>query len=92
MNQIQMASLSFFIGITLNVTENVTLNPFVKLTTNDYKVLNLLKENPVQTREELATQIGVDKRTVQRCLDKLTSNGYIVRIGSKKTGYWEVLK
>lgn len=71
---------------------NVTLNPIVKLTTNDYKVLNLLKENPVQTREELATQIGIDKRTVQRCLDKLTSNGYIVRIGSKKTGYWEVLK
>lgn len=79
-------------NVTLNVTENVTLNPIVKLTTNDYKVLNLLKENPVQTREELATQIGVDKRTVQRCLDKLTSNGYIVRIGSKKTGYWEVLK
>ncbi len=78
--------------VTLNVTNNVTLNTSIKLTTNDFKVLSLLKNNANQTREQLASQIGVDKRTVQRCLDKLAAANFIARIGSKKTGYWEVLK
>lgn len=79
-------------NVTLNVPKNVTLKSEAKLLNNDYKVLNLLKENPNQTREQLAAKIGIDKRTVQRCLDKLTSAGIISRIGSKKTGYWEILK
>ena len=37
-----------FVFYRNNVTLNVTVNPIVKLTTNDYKVLNLLKENPIQ--------------------------------------------
>jgi len=78
--------------VTLNVTNNVTLNTSIKLATNDFKVLNLLKNNANQTREQLASQMGVDKRTVQRCLDKLVVANYIARIGSKKTGHWEVLK
>jgi len=78
--------------VTLNVINNVTLNTSIKLTTNDFKVLSLLKNNANQTREQLASQIGVDKRTVQRCLDKLVAANFIARIGSKKTGYWEVLK
>ena len=79
-------------NVTLNVTKNVTLKNAVRLISNDYKVLNVLKENANQTREQIATVIGIDKRTVQRCLDKLQKAGYILRIGSKKTGYWEVLK
>ncbi len=76
---------------TLNVTRNVTLNKKTILRTNDYKVLNQLQENPAQTREEIANKIGVNKRTVQRSMDKLVDNGMIMRLGSKKTGYWEVL-
>ena len=50
----------------------------------------LLKEDPTQTREALANKTGRTVRTIQRVLDKLTANGKIKRIGSKKTGYWEV--
>ncbi len=42
------------------------------LSTSDYKVLNCLKENPSQTREEIATRVKLSKRTVQRALEKLT--------------------
>ena len=77
---------------TSNVTKDGTLKTKIKLLTNDYKVLNLLREKPNQTREEIATIIGIDKRTVQRSLDKLSLAGVISRIGSKKSGYWEILK
>jgi ATP-dependent DNA helicase RecG len=56
----------------------------------DARVYMLLKEDPTQTRENLANKTGRTVRTIQRVLDKLTANGKIKRIGSKKTGYWEV--
>ena len=75
-----------------NVTVNVTQNVTVKLINTDYMILNLLKEKPDYTREVLANKIGRTVRTVQRSLDKLTKAGKIIRIGSDKTGYWEVIK
>lgn len=63
-----------------------------KLIANDYKVLDALKENPNQTSENIASKLKINKRTVQRCLEKLITYNYVIRVGSKKTGYWEVLK
>lgn len=75
-----------------NVTVFVTQNVTVKLIDTDYRILNLLKEKPDYTREILANKVGKTVRTVQRSLDKLTQAGKITRIGSDKTGYWEVIK
>ncbi len=61
------------------------------LRTSDYKVLNVLRDNPNLTREQIASLICMDKRTVQRKLNTLVANGFIIRIGSKKTGYWKIL-
>lgn len=55
-----------------------------KLIANDYKVLDALKENPNQTRENIASELKINKRTVQRCLEKLVAYDYVMRIGSKK--------
>ena len=74
-----------------NVTQHVTIDVTVKLIDTDYKILNLLKEKPGCTREMLANEIGKSIRTVQRSLDKLTQARKIVRIGSDKTGHWEVI-
>ena len=75
-----------------NVTVHVTQNVTVKLIDTDYRILNLLKEKPDYTREILANKVGKTVRTVQRSLDKLTQAGKITRIGSDKTGYWEVIE
>ena len=79
---------SFVFHRSANVTINVTIN----LTGTDLKVLSILKETPIATREEIAARLQVTVRTVQRCLDKLSGARRISRIGSRKTGYWEVLK
>lgn len=75
-----------------NVTVKVTQNVTVKLIDTDYNVLNILKQNPESTREVLATKVGKTVRTIQRSLNRLTSAGKIIRIGSDKTGYWEVIE
>ena len=79
-------------NITLNNTKDVTLSKLLKLSSTDLKVLNKLKENPIFTREELAKELDLATRTIQRSINKLTSSGKIIRIGSRKSGYWEVIE
>ena len=78
-----------------HVTKNVTIKKRDGDQTTDIptdmKVYMLLKEDPVQTREVLANQTGKTVRTIQRALDKLSEENKIRRIGSNKTGYWEIL-
>lgn len=40
----------------------------------------------------MAEIIGKGSRTIQRSLDKLKENGRLVRIGSKKNGYCEIVE
>lgn len=81
-----------------NVTNNVTVDdtnepkqrkPVVRIKT-ETKIYMLLKEDPTQTRDSLAKKTGRTVRTVQRCLDRLVAEGKIKRMGSNRTGYWEV--
>ncbi len=62
-------------------TVNGTVNGTVKL----------IKENPQITLDELAEAIGKSRRTVARQIKQLQEEGVIRRVGSDKTGYWEVI-
>ncbi|TVM07480.1 MAG: HTH domain-containing protein, partial [Halomonas sp.] len=53
-------------------------------------ILRLLHENNQLTRQQLAEYIGKDVRTIARAITKLQQAGKLTRIGSDKTGYWEV--
>lgn len=75
-------------NVTLSVSSNVT----IKLTRTDLAVLNEIKENPKQTRDEIATKINKTVRTVQRSIDKLKQCNKITRIGNKNYGYWQVIE
>ncbi len=55
-------------------------------------VYQLLSSNPQYTREELAEKTSKTVRTIQRTLNSLRDKEYITRIGSDKTGRWEILK
>ena len=79
-----------FIFFRDSVTENVTENVTERKISSHQIVLNLLKENPMRSREEMAGIMGKTVRTVQRALDKLSGEGRIRRIGTARSGYWEV--
>ena len=40
---------------------------------------------------EYASMIGVSEATVKRRLGELKNDGFIIRVGSNKTGHWEVI-
>jgi len=66
---------------TENFTENKRVNEIIKL----------IKENNRITSTELARILHVTRRTIASDMAKLKQNSKIKRIGSDKTGFWEVL-
>ena len=56
----------------------------------EVKVVKLLINNPKYIAEELAEKIGVSKRTIERAFKSLQEKKIIIRIGSKRDGYWLV--
>lgn len=56
------------------------------------KVLVEIINNPNITRSELENNCNLSKNTIYKTLTFLKEEKYIKRVGSKKTGYWKVLK
>ena len=67
-----------------------TISPEINSTQK--KILALLSDTPEMTGEVLAKQIGVTARTIESNIRKLKDLGLLVRHGSNKDGYWEVIK
>lgn len=62
----------------------------VKLTDVDNQIIKVLKKNAYSTIAEIAEIIGKSTPTVHRHIDGLVSMGVIERVGSRKSGYWEL--
>ena len=62
----------------------------VKITKNQKYILLLIKENPNITATKLSETVGIKKRNIEKHLTYLKDIGLIERIGSDKTGYWQI--
>ena len=54
------------------------------------KVYDEIVNNNDITREIIANNIGVNVKTVARAINVLKDKGIIKRVGSDKTGHWEI--
>ncbi len=52
--------------------------------------VKLIKANQRITIDELALKLNKSRRTITRIIKKLQADGIISRIGSDKTGHWEI--
>ena len=84
-------------GVTVNdriatVTgKNITQNSTVKLTQTQKEILNLIKESPHITQNEIALKMNIARETVNRNMKKLQEKKIIQRIGADKNGSWKIL-
>lgn len=85
-----------------NVTRNVTINSenisvndkniTVKLTQTQKDILNLIKENPCITQNEIASKLNIARETVNRNMKKLQQEKIIQHLGADKNGSWKILR
>ena len=85
-----------FIKFIIN-TINSSLDKIIKNSNfimNDIqnRIIELITNNNRITQNEIASIIGVNVRTIKRNFKVLIDNSIVERIGSDKTGYWQILK
>ena len=61
------------------------------LTVNQYKIIELLRENNRLSLMNLAELIGISKRKMLDNINTLKGKGRIERVGNPKSGYWKVI-
>lgn len=71
------------------MAEDVWTN--VGINKTEKAVLGILIRNSEKTAEEMAVEVGVTKRTIERTLVSLKKKGLIERVGSNKNGSWSVI-
>ena len=76
----------------IETEKKVTVKVSVKVTVNQQKILDVIKENPFVTQEELAQIIGLSRKSIIQNMKKLQENGLLKRVGADKNGRWEVVE
>ncbi len=61
------------------------------LSQKQVRILKAILENRNVTQEQLSEIVGITVRNIQTNMKKLKEMGVLIRIGSRKGGYWEVL-
>lgn len=74
------------------VTDEVVEKVVEKITDNQIKILDCIKNNPFISAKKIADQITISSRKVQENLKKLKDLGLIERIGSAKGGHWKIIE
>lgn len=75
-------------GVNDGVNGGVNLGELPAL---QQQILTLLRKAPHTTIQQLVEKTGKSSRTIERHLKSLRQANAIERVGSDKTGYWEVL-
>lgn len=80
--------IEFILGV---IDETLALENSIPRSTRD-KIIEQLRNNPKITRNELASILGITSDGVKYHLQKMVAEGIIVRHGSARGGYWEVVE
>lgn len=53
--------------------------------------MELLRIDKQLSAKKIAEQLGLGSRSIEKNIKKLKSLGFLIRHGSPKNGYWEVI-
>lgn len=73
-------------------TINGTIKSGVEILESERTVLEEIKKDSGITMDVIVFNTDLSRRTVARAIKSLTEKQVIARIGSKKTGHWEIVE
>lgn len=72
--------------------DNGELNPnLLYLNKSELAVYHLIEKTQQNSRQEIADQLNISTRTVDRAIKSLIQKDLIIREGSKETGHWKIV-
>ena len=85
-------SFSFTSFVTANFWRTGQDKGQDKLNSSQIKIIENIKVKASITAAELSTIVGISERHINKNMKKLIDLKIIRRVGSKKTGYWEIVE
>ena len=70
--------------------KKITVKINAKITVNQKKILEAVKQNPFLTQGELSEIVGISKLNINKNMKKLQEAGLLERIGADKNGKWQI--
>ena len=74
------------------VVSNVVSLSQVQLTDRQKKMVNLIKDNPFISAQEMSVVLSVVHRTIQRDLATMQKLGVLIREGNTSAGHWVIIQ
>ncbi len=97
-NSDSTAFIEFMLSVIFDTIESIlateskiTQKITQKITVNQQKIIDSIKNNPYITQEELAEIIGIARLNIIKNMKKLQEQNIIKRIGADKNGYWQIV-
>ena len=73
-------------GVTAKVSAKVT----IKVIDKEIEVLDLVREDPGYSMDEIAKKLSVSRKTIAARMKSLKEKGILERIGATKNGHWQI--
>ena len=77
-------------AVQVHDTINDRINDRINLSEKERILYEEIKQEPTITVPKLIESTGFSEPTINRALKSLRENGFLVRIGARKNGHWEV--
>ena len=88
-----MDQKELFDGLVENDTISDTINDTTNLLSdNERTVFEEMQAHPKVTANELSEILNINLRNTKKIIEKLKEKGLVKRMGSRKTGHWEVVE
>lgn len=71
-------------------SQGVTAKVTIKVTDKEIEVLDLIREDPGYSMDEIAKRLSVSRKTVAARIKSLKEKGILERIGATKNGHWQI--
>ena len=96
-NSDSTAFIEFMLSVIFDTIESIlateskiTQKITQKITVNQQKIIQAIRDNPYITQEELAGIVGIARLNIIKNMKKLQEQHIITRVGADKNGYWRV--
>ena len=63
-----------------------------ELTNDEIKVIDVVRDNPTITQQELLEITGISMGTIKRIMPRLQKKGVLIREGNRRAGQWKVIE
>jgi len=96
-NSDSTAFIEFMLSVIFDTIESIlateskiTQKITQKITVNQQKIIQAIRDNPYITQEELAGIVGIARLNIIKNMKKLQEQHIITRVGADKNGYWHI--